>query len=219
MRMAGSVLSVNVAVPREIEWLGRKAATSIWKEPVAGRVRVAGVNLEGDEQADTRFHGGVDKAVYAYTREDYDWWERELGHPVRAATFGENLTVAEVDVTAAVVGERWEVGSAVLEVSGPRVPCWKLGARMENVEFPVYFAAAGRPGAYLRIVTEGELEAGDAVEVVERPGHHLTVGHVAEIYHGDRSRCAELLRAPQIGQEWRAWVEERLAGARPVLPG
>ena len=219
MRMAGSVLSVNVAEPREIEWLGRRATTSIWKEPVAGRVRVAGVNLEGDEQADTRFHGGVDKAVYVYAREDYVWWERELGHPVPAATFGENLTVAGVDVTGAVVGERWEVGSTVLEVTGPRVPCWKLGARMENPEFPVYFAAAGRPGAYLRILTEGELEAGDAVEVVERPSHRLTVGQVAEIYHGDRSRCAELLRAPEIGQEWRAWVEERLAGARPVLPG
>jgi MOSC domain-containing protein YiiM len=217
--MAGSVLSVNVSEPREIDWLGRTATTSIWKEPVAGRIPVAGVNLEGDRQADTRFHGGVDKAVYAYAREDYDWWERELGHPLRPATFGENLTVEEVDVTGAVVGERWEIGSAVLEVTGPRTPCWKLGARMENPEFPVYFAAAGRPGAYLRIVAEGELAAGDAVEVVERPSHRLTVGHVAEIYHGDRGRCAELLRAPQIGQEWRAWVEERLAGARPVLPG
>jgi len=143
--MAGSVVSVNVATPREIEWRGRRATTSIWKAPVPGRVQVGRVNLTGDEQADHRFHGGVDKAIYAYAREDYDWWGEELGDPLADGTFGENLTLAAVDVTAAVVGDRWQVGSALLEVTGPRTPCWKLGARMENVEFPVHFAAAGRP--------------------------------------------------------------------------
>lgn len=217
--MTGSVVSVNVAVPREIEWLGRRATTSIWKEPVSGRVQVGRVNLTGDEQADLHFHGGVDKAVYAYAREDYDWWSEELGVPLADGTFGENLTLAAVDVTSALVGERWQVGSAVLEVTGPRTPCWKLGARMANVEFPVYFAAAGRPGAYLRVLDAGELGVGDEVRVMQRPTHRLTVGEVAEIYHGDRSRCAELLRAPELGEEWRAWVEDRLAGARTVLPG
>jgi MOSC domain-containing protein YiiM len=217
--MAGTVVSVNVAEPRDIEWLGRQATTSIWKAPVAGRVRVATMNVAGDVQADLRFHGGADKAVYAYAREDYDWWEGELGSPLGAGTFGENLTLAEVDVTCAVVGERWRVGSAELEVTGPRTPCWKLGACMENVEFPVYFAAAGRPGAYLRVLTEGELGAGDGVELVHRPEHGLDIGEVAKIYHGDRERCTELLQAPELGEEWRAWVTERLSGARPVLPG
>lgn len=217
--MAGSVLSVNVAGPREIEWLGRRATTAIWKEPVAGRVRVGRLNLAGDEQADPRFHGGADKAVYAYAREDYDWWGEELGRTLADATFGENVTLTGVDVAGAVVGERWQLGSALLEVTGPRIPCWKLGARMEDVEFPVYFAASGRPGAYLRVVTEGEVGAGDAVEVVTRPTHRLTVGQVAAIYHGDRSRCTELLKAPELGEEWHAWVRERIAGARPVLPG
>ncbi len=165
--MTGAVLSVNVALPREIEWLGRRATTSIWKEPVSGRVQVGPVNLAGDEQADRRFHGGADKAVYAYAREDYDWWSEELGVALADGTFGENLTLAAVDVTSALVGERWQVGSAVLEVTGPRTPCWKLGARMENVEFPVHFAAAGRPGAYLRVLTEGALEAGDEVRIVQ----------------------------------------------------
>ena len=217
--MTGSVLSVNVAVPREIEWLGRRATTSIWKEPVSGRVQVGPVSLAGDEQAEPRFHGGADKAVYAYAREDYDWWSEELGVALADGTFGENLTLAAVDVTSALVGERWQVGSAVLEVTGPRTPCWKLGARMENVEFPVHFAAAGRPGAYLRVLTEGALEAGDEVRIVHRPAHGLTAGEVAEIYHGDRAKCAELLRAPEIGEEWRAWAQDRLAGARSVLPG
>lgn len=215
----GSVLSVNVARPREIEWLERSATTSIWKEPVAGRVPVGSTNLAGDLQADLRFHGGTDKAVYAYAREDYDWWAEQLGGPLADGTFGENLTLAGVDITGAVVGERWRIGSALLELTGPRIPCWKLGARMEDAEFPVYFAAAGRPGAYLRVITEGELGAGDEVDVVNRPSHGLAVGTVAQIYHGDRERCAELLQAPELGEEWRAWAQDRLAGARPVLPG
>jgi MOSC domain-containing protein YiiM len=215
----GAILSVNVAEPREIVWLGRQATTSIWKVPVEGRTSVDELNLEGDRQADPRFHGGVDKAVYAYAREDYDWWETELGRPLEDATFGENLTLTGVDVTAASVGERWAIGSALLEVTGPRTPCWKLGARMESSEFPVYFAAAGRPGAYLRVIAPGELGAGDAVEVAHRPGHRLTVGEVAEIYHGDRARCEELLRAPELGSEWQDWVRERLAGSRTLLPG
>jgi MOSC domain-containing protein YiiM len=217
--MPGRVVSVNVGLPREIEWLGRRATTSIWKQPVAGRVDVAGVNLAGDDQADRRFHGGRDKAVYAYAREDYVWWAGELKHPVEDGTFGENLTLEGFDVGAAIIGERWAIGTSVLEVAGPRTPCWKLGARMNNAEFPVWFAAAGRPGAYLRIVEEGALGTGDEVEIVHRPGHALTVEEVASIYHGRRSRAEELLRAPELGEEWRAWVKERLAGARPLLPG
>jgi MOSC domain-containing protein YiiM len=217
--MAGTVVSVNVGSPRVIEWLERSAETSIWKEPVEGPVAARTLNLEGDRQADPRFHGGADKAVYAYAREDYEWWAGELGRPLPLATFGENLTLAGVDVTSAVVGERWRIGSVELEVTGPRTPCWKLGARMQSVEFPVYFAAAGRPGAYLRVLAEGELGAGDEVEILHRPGHGLTVAAVAEIYHGDRSRCEELLRAPEIGEEWRHWVRDRLAGASASLPG
>jgi MOSC domain-containing protein YiiM len=217
--MPGSVVSVTVARPSEIEWLGRTATTSIWKEPVTGPVSVTKVNLAGDEQADLRFHGGADKAVYAYAREDYDWWAGELGGPLADATFGENLTVAAINVTGAVVGERWAVGSALLQVTGPRTPCWKLGARMEDVEFPVYFAAAGRPGAYLRVLDEGDLEAGSEVAVVQKPSHGLTVGEVARIYHGDRARCEDILRAPELGREWQAWVRDRLAGTSADLAG
>jgi MOSC domain-containing protein YiiM len=214
-----SLVSVNVGGPREIEWLGKRDTTAIWKEPVDGRVPVTGVNLAGDDQADRRFHGGEDKAVYAYAREDYEWWAGELGRALEPGTFGENLTVEGLDVTDALVGERWSVGSVVLEVAGPRTPCWKIGARMGDAEFPVWFAAAGRPGAYLRIVNEGELGAGDGIEVVHRPAHRLSVGEVARIYHGDRARCVELLQAPELGEEWRAWVADRLGGAHTLLPG
>jgi MOSC domain-containing protein YiiM len=207
--VSGKLLSVNVGSPREIEWLGRREATSIWKSPVDGRVPVCGVNVAGDDQADREVHGGPDKAVYAYAREDMVWWERELGRALEHGNFGENLTVSRVDVTGAVVGERWEIGTVVLEVAQPRIPCWKLGARMEDASFPVHFAAAGRPGAYLRIVEEGEIGAGDGVRVVGKPEHGLTVGDVARIYHQERGRCALLLEAPELAEGWREWALRR----------
>src|ERR671919_3044126 len=153
--MSGSVLSVNVADIREVPRGGRMVKTGIWKLPVEGRVAVRGVNVVGDEQADRSVHGGPDKALYAYAREDYAWWERQLGRPLDPGTFGENLTTEGIQVTDALVGERWRAGSVVLQVTSPRVPCWKLGVRMGDPGFPRRFAAAGRPGAYLAILEEG----------------------------------------------------------------
>jgi MOSC domain-containing protein YiiM len=207
--VSGRVLSVNVGTPREVEWLGRVESTAIWKTPVQGRVPVRGVNIAGDDQAAREFHGGPDKAVYAYAREDTVWWEKELGRSLEHGVFGENLTVEGVDVTGAVVGERWALGTVVLEVAQPRIPCWKLGARMEDPSFPVHFAAAGRPGAYLRIVEEGEIGAEDDVDVGGRPEHGLTVGYVARIFHQKRGRAGELLGVPELAEEWREWALKR----------
>lgn len=165
MSEQGRVVSVNVGRPRTVTHMGRLRETAIRKEPVDGRVVVSGVNLEGDEQADKRVHGGPEQAVYAYAREDYEWWERELGKPLEPGTFGENLTLEGVDVTNARLGERWQIGSVVLEVASPRLPCWKLGQRMGDQRFVQRFADAARYGAYLRIVREGELGAGDSVRV------------------------------------------------------
>jgi MOSC domain-containing protein YiiM len=212
MTGGGRLLSVNVGSPRQIEWLGRVEETSIWKEPVAERLAVRGVNVAGDDQADREVHGGPDKALYAYAREDTDWWEKELGRQLGHGTFGENLTTEGVDVSGAVVGEQWEVGGALLEVCQPRIPCWKLGARMGDRNFPVYFAAAGRPGAYLRIAREGEIGAGDGIRVGERPAHGLTVGEVARIYHQERGRARALLAVPELAVEWREWAGKRVGG-------
>jgi MOSC domain-containing protein YiiM len=204
------VVSVNVGAPRTVEHLGRVVTTAIWKRPVTGRVAVRGVNLAGDDQADRSVHGGVDKAVYAYAREDYEWWAGELGtDALQAGTFGENLTVSGLDLGAAEVGERWRVGSALLEVSEPRFPCFKLGIRMGDPTFLKRFAAARRPGLYLRIVEEGELGAGDDIEVVDRPSHGVTIGLFAEAYLGDRSRLVDLLAADALSATWRAWILER----------
>ncbi len=179
MRVIGEVRSVNVGAIRRVEHRGREVTTGIWKEPVAGPVAVRGVNLEGDDQADRRFHGGPDKAVYAYAVEDYAWWEAELGRALAPGTLGENLTVEGIDLAAAVVDERWLVGTAVLEVCQPRTPCWKLGLRMGDDGFPARFSAAGRPGAYLRISREGEVGAGDEVIRFHIPDRGLTIGEVA----------------------------------------
>jgi MOSC domain-containing protein YiiM len=209
--MSGSVLSVNVAEIREIPRGGEMVRTGIWKVPVAGRVAVRGVNVEGDEQADRSVHGGPDKALYAYAREDTDWWEGELRRELPHGVFGENLTLRGVDVTGARIGERWRIGSVLLEVSEPRFPCWKLGARFGDPRMLKRFAAARRPGAYLRIIEEGELAAGDAVEIVERPGHDLTIAAFAHAYLEDRAALTRLLEVPAVSEAWQGWVRERAA--------
>jgi MOSC domain-containing protein YiiM len=163
-RTGPAVRSVNVGAPRTVPWQGRDVTSGIWKEPVAGPIRVEGVNLAGDDQADRRVHGGPDKAVYAYASEDYDWWADSTG-PLAPGTFGENLTTVEVDLGAAHIGDRWRLGTAVLEVAQPRSPCFKLGMRMDDEHFPGRFEAAGRPGVYLRIVQAGVITAGDAIVV------------------------------------------------------
>jgi MOSC domain-containing protein YiiM len=208
---SGQVLSVNVGTPRVIEWLGEVAPTSIWKTPVAGRVAVRGVNVAGDDQADRQAHGGRDKAIYAYAHEDTQWWAQELGRPLDLGQFGENLTLAGVDVTHAVIGEQWAIGTVRLEVCQPRIPCWKLGARMGDQHFPPRFAAAGRPGAYLRILQEGEIGAGDPVRIVHRPAHGVTVADIAAIYHNHPERAAEMLQVPELAAGWRQWAGRRLA--------
>jgi len=200
------VIAVNVGRPRDVMVGDRVVTTAIWKEPVSGRVAVRGVNVAGDDQADRSVHGGPDKAVYAYAAEDYEWWEAQLGRELGPGTFGENLTVRGVDVSGALVGERWRAGEVLLEVSAPRTPCFKLGYRMGDQGFVRRFAAAGRPGAYLRILAEGEVAAGDPVEVVHRPGHGLSVAEVSRIYHHDHAAADRLLGVPELAGGWKEWA-------------
>jgi MOSC domain-containing protein YiiM len=213
-RADGRVRSVNVGRPRTVDWRGRPVRTAIWKTPASGRVSVRGVNLSGDEQADRAVHGGPYKALYAYSQADYAWWGRELGRPLDPGTFGENLTVEGVDPTTAVVGERWHVGGAVVQVTEPRLPCFKLGLRMGDPTFPKRFAAAGRPGTYLAVVEEGDIGADDLIAVVARPAHGLTVATVAHAYLRDRSLAWLLLEAEDVTPSWRRWAAEATTRAR-----
>lgn len=197
------VTSVNVGGVREIAWHGEIVRTGIWKSPIGDRpVAVRGVNLDGDDQGDRTVHGGPDKAVYAYAVEDYAYWRDVEELSVEPALFGENLTVVGMDLTAAVIGERWRVGSVLLEVAQPRLPCYKLGIRMGDARFPKRFLAAGRLGAYLRIIEAGELRRGDAVQLVSRPDHGVTLGLMGASVR-DPALRAHLQRAPQLPPHWR----------------
>jgi MOSC domain-containing protein YiiM len=207
----GVVESVNVGTPQPVWVNGHTVLTAIWKHPVSGRVPLRGVNLLGDDQADRTVHGGPDKAVYAYAREDIDWWEGELADSIGAAPFGENLTVRGVPVSEAIIGEQWTVGSALLQVAQPRLPCFKLGIRMGDPQFLKRFAAAGRPGAYLRILREGDITAGDEIAVHDRPAHAVTSALVSRALLGERHLLPAALQAPELPADLRAWMQQRAA--------
>ena len=208
----GRVVSINVGHAAQLDVRrGRAVMSAIGKAPVSGRVRIAGVNVEGDDQADRRVHGGPDKAVYAYASEDTAWWSARLARPLGPGVFGENLTLEGVDVTGAVIGERWRIGTVELQVCQPRLPCFKLGLRFGDPQMLRRFAEAGRPGAYLRIVTEGELEARDLVDISARPSHGLTVGLVARAIMLDETLLAEAATAPELPAGLSRWMLERAA--------
>lgn len=196
------VLSVNVGSIREIEWRGEIVTTGIWKNPVAGRVVLSGVNFAGDDQADRTVHGGPDKAVYAYACEDYDFWREQRGLETPVGLFGENLTVQGIDLSSALVGERWSVGSTLLEVAQPRLPCYKLGIRMGDPYFPKRFLQAQRMGAYFRVIEEGDVGAGDDVHVTARPEHGVTLRTMTEALR-DREKAARLLAVDRLPAFWR----------------
>jgi MOSC domain-containing protein YiiM len=174
----GRLISLNLAEPREIAYRGRMVRTGIFKRPVEGRVHAGAEGLEGDAIVDRRYHGGIDKAVYAYSVEDYAWWAAQLGEDLEPGRFGENLTTEGMDLIEARIGDRWRIGAALLEVSEPRTPCYKLGVKMGDLGFVKRFAKGLRLGAYLRVLEPGELGAGDAIALVERPDQCVTVGQV-----------------------------------------
>jgi MOSC domain-containing protein YiiM len=196
-----SVVSVNVGVPRSATWQGRRFRTAIWKDPVAGPVALAGANLQGDDQADRRVHGGPDKAVYAYSVEDYEWWSATRG-ALEPGTFGENLTTQGIDLGACAVGDRWRVGTALLEVAQPREPCFKLAMRMDDVGFPDAFEAAGRPGAYLRIVEGGVVAAGDAITVEAAAAPSVTIRALA-LGELDDAALERVIADERVPAGWR----------------
>jgi MOSC domain-containing protein YiiM len=208
----GRLVSVNVGHPQPVGLRrGRTVRSAIGKAPVAGRVRVAGVNVEGDDQADRSVHGGPDKAVYAYAAVDAAWWAAERGRELGPGAFGENLTVEGVDVTGAVIGERWRIGTVELEVCQPRFPCFKLGLRFGDARMLKRFTHAARPGAYLRIVAEGELATGDAIEVRDRPDHGITIALVSRAVLTDRGLLAQAAAAPELAEQLAVWMRERAA--------
>ncbi|MDP9093547.1 MAG: MOSC domain-containing protein [Actinomycetota bacterium] len=190
--------SVNLAVVLEADWKPDVGRTGIDKRPAAGAVQTGDNVLVGDTIADERSHGGPDQAVYAYAGEDAQWWSERLRRPVRPGAFGENLTTRGLDVTGAVIGERWSIGTAVFEVSRPRIPCTTFASFWDVADLIKQFTAAGRPGAYLRIASPGEIRAGDRITVEHRPAHGVTIGETFRAMTGDHSLAGRLLSAPEL---------------------
>ncbi|GII55012.1 sulfurase [Planotetraspora thailandica] len=204
------IISVNVGRAVPAEWAGDVGRTAIDKKAAGGRVAVHGNGLEGDERADVAHHGHPDQAVYAYAREDHDWWQAQLGRDLHDGAFGENLTTSGADLTGALIGERWRVGTAVLEVTAPRVPCATFRGWMGEKGWVKRFTQAGRPGAYFRVIEEGELGAGDAIEVLDRPAASVTIGEAFAAYHGDQDALRRLLAYQGHGEKWDKIAERVL---------
>ena len=208
------LLSVNVGLPREVEWRGRKVRTSIWKNPKKGRVEVARLNLSGDEQSDLSVHGGADKAVYAYPAEHYAFWRTELPDmDLSWGAFGENLTIEGLIESQAMIGDRILIGSAEFVVTQPRMPCFKLGIRFGREDMVKRFLRSGRTGFYLAVLREGEVGAGDRIEFTLHDDRALSVADIAALYARDSDNQATLRRAadtPALPESWREYFRKRL---------
>lgn len=205
--LSGKIVSVNVGTVREVIYHGRPRTTGIYKEPVAGRVAILAEQVGGDRQADLTVHGGPTKSVYSYASEDYAWWSGELGERLGPGTFGENLTTAGIDLSALRLGEHVRAGTALLAVTQPRFPCWKLGFRMGTQTFPRRFLEAARAGTYFSVVEQGDVGVGDRIESVARPAHPVTVGLIAQLNHADRPLATLLIDATRAGLSPADWDE------------
>src|SRR5437762_2373521 len=208
------LVSVNVGLPREMEWRGRTIRTSIFKTPTDRRVRVTTVNLESDRQSDLSVHGGVDKAVYAYPSEHYAYWRGELpGMDLPWGIFGENFTTEGLLEESVRIGERLRVGSAEFVITQLRMPCFKLGIRFDRPDIVKRFLESGRTGLYFAVLEEGEVAAGDAIALLERDEHSVSVTDIVNLYRRDATNQDMLRRVtelPSLPKSWRDYFQKRL---------
>ena len=211
------LLSVNVGLPREVEWEGQVVRSAIWKEPVDGPRMVRTINIDGDDQADRKGHGGEHRAVFVYQIESYKYWERELDRDDFVyGQFGENFTVDGLADDEVCIGDRYRIGGALFEVTQPRVTCFRVGIRMAVPEMPSLLVARHRPGFYLRVLEEGEVEAGEAIVKVADGPERLTVADVDALLYLPRKSRALLeraLRVPALSEGWKGSFRELLDAA------
>jgi len=212
------LLSVNVGLPREIAWQGKVVRTAIWKRPVSGRIFARPLNLDGDAQGDLKGHGGEQRAVMVYQLEAYQYWERELGrNDFEYGQFGENFTVEGLADNEVCVGDRYRIGTAVFEVTQPRVTCYRLGIRMNNPEMPSLLVSHGRPGFYLRVITEGEVGAGDEIQKIANGPERISIEEIDSLLYRanhDLNRIAIAARIPALSPGWRGSFEALLRAGK-----
>jgi len=211
------LVSVNTGLPREVTWRGREVTTSIYKQPVEGRVALRRLNLDGDRQADLSVHGGEQKAVYCYPIEHYDYWKKELpGRKLAMANFGENFTTEGLLEDSVHPGDQFSVGSAEVAVTQPRLPCYKLGVRFQSDDMVKRFLASGRTGFYLAVTREGEVGAGDEIEVIARDLNGVPISEITRLYvakrYGEEEAASvrRALRITALPESRREYFRERL---------
>src|SRR5260370_5178866 len=229
------LLSVNVGLPRGIEWKGRTVHPGIWKDPVRGRCRVSRLNLNGDGQGDLAGHGAEERAVFVYPIESYRYWQEQLKRTDFVhGQFGENFTIEGLPDNVVCIGDRYQIGSAVFEVTQPRVTCYRVGIRMNEPSMPALLTSSGRPGFYFRVEQEGEVGAGDEIMKVGEANERMTVAEINALLYSPnhaRDRLERALRMEALSPGWRSSFEALLrspaggnaglvpeAAAHPAVP-
>jgi MOSC domain-containing protein YiiM len=208
------LISVNVGLPRDVNWQGKVVQTSIWKDPVAQRTYVSKLNVEGDRQSDLSVHGGADKAVYAYPSEHYSYWRSNLPDVALPwGAFGENFTTEGLLEDHICIGDRFQIGSAEFIVTQPRMPCFKLGIRFNRMDMVKRFLKSKRTGFYFSVIREGEVEAGDPIHFRDRQEGGLTIADIVNLYTVDSENQELLRRATELSalpNGWKEYFRKRL---------
>jgi MOSC domain-containing protein YiiM len=214
------LVSVNTGLPREVTWHGISVSTGIFKQPVEGRVMLRKLNLDGDRQADLSVHGGEFKAAYCYPVEHYAYWKTQLpGRDLPTAIFGENFTTGGLLEDSVHLGDQFALGSAVVAVTQPRLPCYKLGIRFQADDMVKRFLASGRTGFYLAVIREGEVGAGDQLEVTAGDPNAVAVSEITRLYvakrysHDDVASVQRAVRVAALPDSWKQYFQERLEKA------
>ncbi|HEY9624660.1 MAG TPA: MOSC domain-containing protein [Crinalium sp.] len=209
------IISVNVGLPRQVAWKGKTVSTGIFKEPVNTRVMVRSLNLDGDGQADLTVHGGADKAIYVYPFEHYEYWRNELPDTeLTPGIFGENFTVTGLREEELNIGDRFQIGTVSLMVTQPRMPCYKLGIRFGRPDMVKRFLASRRTGFYFSVLQEGEVGAGDTLELISRDANNITVADITRLYVREQTDPGLLQRAAHLEalpESWRDYFQEQLS--------
>jgi MOSC domain-containing protein YiiM len=209
------IVSVNVGAPRIVMSNGDPVSTGIFKEPVAGRVMLRTLNLDGDRQADLTVHGGPSKAAYAYPSEHYEYWKREFPEmKLPWGMFGENFTTAGLLESDLNIGDKFRIGTAIVMVTEPRMPCYKLGIRFARPDIVKRFLASERTGVYFAVVQEGEVGAGDSIELIETGKDNFRLGDITALYTREKHNVDLLRRAIEVAalpESWKSYFQHQLA--------
>jgi MOSC domain-containing protein YiiM len=208
------LISLNIGLPREVSWRGKTVTTGIFKEPIKGSVMLRTLNLDGDKQADLSVHGGVSKAVYAYPVQHYEFWKRELPNmKLPYGMFGENFTIEGLREETVNIGDRFRLGAAEIMVTEPRMPCYKLGLKFGRTDMVKRFLVSRRTGFYFAVLQEGEVKAGDTIELLSRDGDGITVADITRLYAFERDDLTMLQRVVQVealSDSWRGYFQHQI---------